>query len=186
MVAIFFTHRLNPVYFEELIMLNWLKGLSIAAVCALSISVQAAPIVDVVDVDARVTLFTPAVWTHDLSDTDFVLGTAESATLSIEFWDPRSTFLDWATIIVGTIDFLDGEFVYKPVSDWSGSLGLSSLASLNALGQLQVSVSTLFGDFNVGSSTLSVVTASVPESSSLMLFALGLLGLVALRRKNAA
>src|SRR5690606_30574971 len=135
-------------------MLNWLKGLSIAVVCVLSISAQAGSIIDIENVNTTVKLGNNTVaWTHDLSDTDFVLGTAESANLVIEFKNGAS-FLDWATIIVGTIDFLDGEFVYKPIANWDGTLGLSSLASLNALGELQVSVSTLFGNFSVGTSTL--------------------------------
>jgi membrane protein involved in colicin uptake len=67
-------------------------------------------------------------------------------------------------------------------------LGLSSLVKLNADGTLFVQVTSLLGDFVIGNSTLSVIAkdVSVPESSSLMLFGLGLLGLGVMRRKARA
>src|SRR5690606_41830344 len=60
-----------------------------------------------------------------------LFGSAESAILTIKFWDD-SSFMDFllpesARIIVGTIDFEDGQMFYNPISDWTGSLGINSL-----------------------------------------------------------
>jgi hypothetical protein len=176
--------------------IQWIKKVALVAACVVSFGAQAAVIVDTEIVNEKIGagwLITgdEANWTHDLSDHDFVLGSALSASLAIEFWDDGG-FLDGperASIIVGFIDFRDGAISYNPVSNWGGDLGFNSLASLNAFGMLEVTVVALLGDFYIGKSFLTVNTAdavSVPESSSLMLFALGLLGLVALRKRKAA
>jgi hypothetical protein len=175
--------------------IQWIKKVALVAACVVSFGAQAAVIVDTEIVDTKIgglfTFLDNASWTHDLSDHDFVLGSALSASLAIEFWDDGGLFdgPERASIIVGVIDFRDGAISYNPVSNWSGDLGFKSLASLNAFGLLEVTVIALAGDFHIGKSFLTVNTAdavSVPESSSLMLFALGLLGLVALRKRKAA
>src|SRR5690606_17466039 len=107
----------------------------------------------------------------------FVPGSAESAALTINFFnDPHFlNFLDTATIRIGNIDFQDGGFIHVPAGTWVGQVGVASLELLNVAGQLTVKVFTT-GSFFIGQSVLSVVTSdavSVPESSSLMLFALG-------------
>lgn len=167
---------------------KWLKGAVLAVLVSVGFSANAGVITDVVEVDTYVGWWESTSWTHDLNDDGFTLGSAQSATLTIEFWDDDKKLWDLgelATIVVGTIDFLDGAFIYVPTTDWSGALGLNSLASLNANGLLSVKVWSDFGDFFVGNSTLEVVTASVPEPSALMLLALGLLGLVAARKQRA-
>lgn len=166
----------------------WLTKITLAAAFLLSISAQAAVITDVVAVDTYVGNWGSTTWTHDINDQGFVWGSAESASISIQFWDDQKWDLpELASIIIGTIDFHDGEIIYNAVSDWSGALGFNSLASLNANGLLQVKVWSLLGDFRIGNSTLNVTTAdavSVPESGSIVLLALGLLGLAVLRRKS--
>ncbi len=144
-------------------------------------------ITDVEEVDSYVGWFDSISWTHDLSDQDFTLGSAVSATLSIEFSDDYDRWYDFlpelATIVVGVIDFQDGAVVYSPVSDWSGSLGLNSIAGLNSNGKLGVRVWSDVGDFYVGNSVLEVTT--VPEPATLLLMGMGLVGLGASRMKKS-
>lgn len=168
---------------------QWLKKIALATALLASFSAQAGVITDIETINEKVGFFDVTEWTHDLSDHGFVFGSAESATLSIQFWDDGG-FLDlgeMATIIIGFLDFQDGAIVYNPINTWVGELGFSSMAGLNQYGLLDVSVINV-GDFHIGNSILEVVTsetASVPESSSIVLLALGLLGLVVLRRKSA-
>jgi hypothetical protein len=162
---------------------------------------QANIITDVEVVDRHVSLwkndsiFNPVTWTHDLSDTDFVLGTARSANLIIEFSDDASdlTFVsrELATIIVGVLDLQDDDLFYTPVTDWSRSLGVNSLVEMNAFGMLDVTIWSDFGDFYVGNSILEVTTAVIPKASTdisepaaILILGMGLAGLGMVRQRK--
>lgn len=169
-----------------------LKSLVVAAACLLSVNSFAGLITDVETFGSgqKLNAGQQFSWTHNILDQGFALGTAESASIEIAFRDDEKRFLrdgfETAIIQIGFLDFEDGSLLAIPTVSWLGDLGISSLARLNTDGTLFVQVTSTLGDFFVDSSTLSVVTSnvSVPETSSLMLFGLGLLGLGLMRRKT--
>jgi hypothetical protein len=184
---------------EILNMIKSLKSFVALVACVFSVNSFAGLITDVeregVATKLDLNIFTSAPssvsWTHNILDQGFVLGTALSASLAIEFWDDGG-FLDGdelASVKVAFFDLQDGEFFLNPTSTWLGELGANTLAELNADGSIGVKVFASWGDFYVGKSTLRVFTAdvvNVPESSSLVLLALGLLGLGVMRKKARA
>lgn len=172
-----------------------LKSFVVAAACLFSVSSFAALITDVETFGnngKKLNAGKQFSWTHNILDKGFTFGTAESASIEIAFRDDEKKFLkdgfELATIQIGFFDLEDGALLVIPTANWFGDLGISSLAKLNADGTLFVEVSSTLGDFFIDSSTLTVETknVSVPESSSLMLFGLGLLGLGLMRRKMRA
>jgi len=169
-----------------------LKSLVVAAACLLSVNSFAGLITDIETVNKTVSITKSVSWTHNILDQGFALGSAESASILIEFRDDKSDPwlqpFETALVQIGFFDVQDGGLVLNPTVNWSGNLGLSSLVKLNADGTLFVQVTSLLGDFVIGKSTLSVIAkeVSVPESSSLMLLGLGLLGLGVMRRKARA
>lgn len=169
---------------------NFLKSAAVAVLLASSMASNAGLITDVESVNEYVGWFDHTKWTHDLNDQGFILGSAQSATLSIQFWDDGGRFDlgEAATIVVGILDFQDGSWIYNPVNDWSQNLGINSLANLNSNGLLNVKVWSDFGDFYVGNSTLEVTTrdqdpTDVTEPSTLALLGAGLIALIWSRRK---
>lgn len=168
--------------------IQWIKKIVVATVLFASTSCFAGLITDVVTVNKTLDSGQSVNWTHNILDNGFTLGSAQSANVTIQIKDDDSNFwrdgLEAATIVIGVIDFEDGALVYNAVSDWTGSLGITSLGLLNSFGELSVSVSSIFGDFWIGNSTLTVKTSNVPEPGSLLLLSLGLLGLGLARRQK--
>lgn len=171
-----------------------LKSLVIAAACLFSVNSHATLITDVETFGGGqlLTQFQEFSWTHNILDQGFALGTAQSASIEIAFRDDQKKFLkdgfELATIQIGFLDFEDGSWLANPTINWFGDLGISSLARLNLDGTLFVEVTSTLGDFYIDSSTLTVDAqkVSVPESGTLMLLGLGLLGLGVMRRKAQA
>ena len=174
-------------------MIKSLKSFVAVVACVFSVNSFAGLITDVErnGVSTTVSFGQSVSWTHNILDSGFALGSAESASIVIELKDDKNDAwympFEIALVQLGNFDMEDGG-VANPTVAWFGNLGVSSLAKLNADGTLFVQVTSTLGDFIVGKSTLSVITkeVSVPESSSLMLFGLGLLGLGLMRRKRQA
>jgi hypothetical protein len=171
---------------------QWLKKIAAAATFLLATSAQAGMITDVEAVNKTVSFASSKTWTHNILDQGFVLGSALSASLMIEFRDDKDPWyqpFETALIQIGRFDLQDGGISVEPTVSWTGDLGFSSLIKLNADGTLKVKVTSVLGDFIIGNSILTVITkdaeVKVPEPSTIMLFCLGLLGLVAARKKAA-
>lgn len=181
-------------------MLKQITGLVAAA--SFSALASASMITDVVTQNEYVGWFGSHSYAHDLNDDGFSLGSAVSGTLEIALFDDNEPdacepnplpfgpseicIPDIQEIVVFTVEAFDldtGGFTFG--SSFSGDLEVNALAALNADGMLDVTVSSVTGDFYVGNSTLKIVTSAVPEPGVIGLLALGLLGLRVARPKAA-
>lgn len=162
-------------------------GLTLAGLVA-SVSVaHAGLIVDTVEQEHYLSTWQSFSYTHDLNDNGFTLGSAVSGTLSIDIRDDHDGSYEWFELTLITVDDFDFDtdgFTFM-ANDFNTSLQLKALASLNADGKLDVTVTSLLGDFYVGNSVLSVIT-EVAEPGTIALIGAGLLGLFAARRRKDA
>lgn len=148
---------------------------------------NAGLITDVVEIDQRI--YGSHSYSHNINDQGFTLGSAESATLAIEIYDDAAChkimcadewFPEVLMVVVEDLDFDTGGITF---GDFFGGLEIEALIALNSDGYLDVTVSSLWGDFMMGDSTLSVVTSKVPEPGTIGLMLVGMLGLGMARRK---
>ena len=115
-------------------------------------------------------------------DPAFSLGSATGGTIEIQFSDNDNNmgWKDWEVIliVVDAFDFDTGGLIFS-ASSFSNELEVNALAEINDTGMLDISITSLWGDFYVGQSVLTVETAdaSVPEPGILGILSLGLLGL---------
>ncbi|WP_331344364.1 PEP-CTERM sorting domain-containing protein [Cellvibrio sp. UBA7661] len=177
-------------------MIKSFKRFLVAVVCVFSANSFAGLITDVESFGAGQYVGSKQTfsWTHNILDQGFVLGSAESASILIEFRDDdlkKSDGPENAHIFFDLTKITGADV--KPVTSWFHDFSFSSLVELNADGLLVVTVKSVVGDFYIDSSTLNVVTkdavapaVTVSEPNVLLLLGFGLLGLGLVRRKRQA
>jgi len=153
---------------------------------------NAIPLTDTVEQNVYVGMWDSYSYTHDLTDDGFTPGSALRGNLEIQFSDDGGQADGWEIVLVAVEDFdFDTDGLIFPVDAFSTDLGVSALAQVNATGILDVSVYSLWGDFYVGKSVLTIDTgtgeqaierASVPEPTILALLGFGALGFGFARR----
>lgn len=137
-----------------------------------------------------VTTSNPYTYTFDLTtgSDPFVPGTdlITSYNLSFSLADRGIVFFNKALLDQPGFEG-DDSSIFLLFGDLEGN-SAQGQAILNSSGQLQVTISSLFGSFYVDSSYLEAVgvknSAGVPEPTSVALLAAGMLGIVFMRRSR--
>jgi hypothetical protein len=123
------------------------------------------------------------VWQHQYTFTP-PLGTITSASLEISlFDDEKDCFFPW-TYELGLIIDESGNWSIGEID--TGSYGYNLNGSYLADGSFYVGIASVWGDFTISSSKLTIAydAAPVPEPATLFLMGSGLVGLAGLGRKK--
>jgi hypothetical protein len=137
-------------------------------------------------------------YTHDLRDNGFrpLNDIITGFHLSINLADDSRSFFDGPELaFVNLPDVMGDGLVYNFGMSGAeyGGWSILGLLQLNVLGTLTVTISSLYGDFNLVGSSLSaagfanVPNANVPEPGALGLLGFGLMGMaLSMRRRQLA
>jgi hypothetical protein len=137
--------------------------------------------------DRLVNIFSPVVYSHDITGDGFNPGVdqVDSYSLTFNLYDDQDRANEIA-IFSQPGDLLSAQFFNLTGTESTSNWTLSGVWQLESSGHLWVAISsgTLLGDFYLGSSTLTVKGHSVPEPGTLALFGAALLGFGLIRRKR--
>lgn len=166
--------------------------LAAAVLLGSAVVAQATPAtwVDYIDFnpDVYVSQWTSYSYQHNITDNGFNVGTDSVFSYSLNvnlFDDQRNDGLEIALI---DLPGWSGDRIFFDLSGQEfGGWSFAGYAELASTGKLDVTVDSLWGDFFIGSSTLTVKGdhVGVAEPSTLALMGLGLLGVAGLSRKKA-
>jgi len=158
---------------------------------------NAIPIVDTVDQNIFLQTGNTYSYTHNLLDDGFNPGTttATSGTFEVQFSDDADAAWEVILIVFDRFDFnTNGLSVSSSASPFSNQLEIDTLAKIDSTGMLDITIASLWGDFFVGQSVLTIETTdnlvstpdvrSIPEPGVLGLLCIGLIGTGVTRRKG--
>jgi len=134
--------------------------------------------------DRLVSFFNPVIYSHDITDDGFSSGfdQVDSYALTFNLYDDRDNASEIA-LFSQPGDLFSNTF-FNLTGTESAGWTLAGAWQLESSGHLTVAISSLLGDFYLGSSTLTVKGHSVPEPGTLALFGAALLGFGLIRRKR--
>jgi hypothetical protein len=127
-------------------------------------------------------------FTHTLQGFNVGTDTVSSYTLAFDLYDDENDSF-WDTVeaaIFSQPGYLIDTVWFNLSGNETAGWSLAGRAELNSSGSLQVSITSLFGDFYLGGSTLNAHgdRNSVPEPGTLALFGVALIGFGLMRRKR--
>jgi hypothetical protein len=164
-----------------------------AGILLATTAANAIPVVDTIDQNIFMQTGDIYSYTHNLLDDDFNLGAATSGTIEVQFSDDVDKAWEVILIVVDKFDFdTDGFSISTSANSYSSALEVNALAEINSTGMLDITIASLWGDFYIGKSILTVEAidqsistaevSSVPEPGVLGMLGLGLLGIGVARR----
>ena len=136
--------------------------------------------------DRLVTILSPVIYTHNIADSGFIPGVSQvdSYSLSFNLYDDQDRASEIA--LFSQPGDLFSDIFFNLSGSEGGGWSFAGVWQLEHTGRLTVAISSLLGDFYLGSSTLTVKGHSVPEPGTLALFGAALLGFGLIRRKRVS